>query len=209
MPNNKPCGCYGALNCVPGPLQCGYQPADARCYQDFPFYTGPCAPGPYPPPCRPCPPWCHCGFRPEPTPEIADAPSTMQAVSSFFADAPCRLDAEESLPVSPAVVNWRLFATAESGVLIRHSGTYLAVYTINLPPQQRADTQFALYLNGVEVAGSRQKFAAPEGCAHSVSVSAQAIVQASPNSLLTLASDAPLDVSCEHPNLLTLTLTKL
>lgn len=208
MANNKNCGCYGALSCVPGPLQCAYQPADPCFYHDFPFYTGPCAPGPCTPPYKPLPPCC-CGCGVYPVPAMADATSTMQAVSSFCADAPCKSDDNGCLPMSPAVVNWKLFAVSESGILIRHSGTYLAVFTINLPPQQRADTQFALYLNGVEVAGSRQRFAAPEGCDHSLIVSAQAIVQASPNSLLTLAADAPLDVTCEEKNLLTLTLTKL
>ena len=186
------CDFYGALNCVAGPFNPGYLPDYSYCGGTYP-------------PWRPCPPWCDCGL---PVPEYARQHATVQPVSTFRMCGPCKSDADSDLVLAPATMNWNLFYADRSGIRILHSGTYLAIYTVDLPPQQTADTEFSLRLNGNEIVGSRHRFACA-ACANSTGVSAQAIVQASPNSLLTLHSDASLNLACDADNLFTLTLLKL
>lgn len=216
MANSRNCGCYGALGCVAGPLQCAYVPADPSDYQNFPFYNGPCAPGPYPTPAyRSCPACRHCqSFLWEDDLDASDADQarvscTQQPVSMFVSAAPLRLQAGKGISFQPAVVNRNLFFIAENGIRLRHSGTYLATYTVNLPPQQAANTRFSLLLDENEVVGSAQNLICPPNSASSVSICGQAIVQAAPNNLLSLVSENDLNMICADGNPVTLTLLRI
>lgn len=220
MASSCGCGCYGALNCVPGPLQCAYQPADPSCYQNFPFYNGPCPPGPMPPSCRPyppcrhCPPWWwedECCDRPVPVEpaENANAAFTQHPLSMFAVSGPIHAENDCSIPLAPSVMNWDLFSLRNGEIVIRKSGTYLATCTVNLPPQQNINTRLSLLLDGKEVPGSAHSLISLPGAATPICLNAQAIVQTAPNRVLSLGTENPLDISCENPNLITLSLMRV
>lgn len=210
MANSCNCGCYGALSCVPGPLQCGYQPAEPAAYQNYPFYNGPCPPGPHRPPCHSCghcPPWwwddCY-----RPVPEEAGA-ACRTPLAEFTASGPIHVEGGCGIPLTPSVLNHDLFSVHDGSIVLHKSGTYLATYTVNLPPQQPVNTQLSLRLDGNEVAGSTHSLIALPNAAASVCVSAQAVVQTRPNRILSLHSDNPCSINCENPNLITLTLIRI
>ena len=208
MANSCGCGCYGALGCIPGPLQCGYQPAEPSSYQNFPFYNGPCPPGPYPPPCRPCghcPPWWD-----EPVPVEYDGVSfTPHPLSTFTASGPIHAEDGCSIALTPSVLNRELFSVHDGEIRIRKPGTYLAAYAVNLPPQQTANTRLCLLLDGNEIAGSSHSLISLPSAAASICLSAQAVIQTGPNRALSLHTDSMLNLACESPNLVTLTLIRI
>ena len=206
MANSCGCGCYGALNCVPGPLQCGYQPAEPSYYQNYPFYNGPCPPGPGMPPCRHCPPcwWDDCAV-----PESDNACCTPHPVSTFAASGPIRVDEGCCVELTPSVINRDLFSVQNGEIVIRKPGAYLATYAVNLPPQHSVNTQLCLQLDGNEVPGSARSLICMSGAAAGACVTAQAIVQSGPNRTLSLRSENPIHLPCENPNLFTLTLLRI
>lgn len=182
------CGCYGTLGSIAGPMQhCPPPPADSSYYQNFPFYNGPCPPGPNLPCCKPCRP---CGCRPcPPYPPEMDIPTTNRIAALFTADAPQDVSAGNAVPLTAQLINPEYFAPAQGGIAIRRAGLYMAIFCINLPPLQTISTNFVLRLNGTAIDASRIALTCTSDN-NNTCVTGQALVQATPNSLLTLNTES-------------------
>ena len=182
------CGCYGTLGSIAGPMQhCPPPSPDNSYYQNFPFYNGPCPPGPARPCCRPC---CPCGCRPcPPYPPDIDIPTTNRIAALLTAPAPQDVSAGGAVPLTAQLINPEYFAPAQGGLAIRRAGLYMAIFCINLPPLQTISTRFSLCVNGTAIDASRIALTCTSDNTNTC-LTGQALVQAPPNCLLTLNSDS-------------------
>lgn len=211
------CGCYGALNCVAGPLtHCGCCAADSQYYQNYPFYTGPCGPVL----CSGCGCnklnryrfLCGCGGSENHcSAPVSESASQLCGTSALFhCSAPLNVDAGGEIPLDAAVVNRNYFDTVDGGIRIRKPGTYMAIYSMHVPAMQAVSTRTYLNLNGDILEDSIQDISTAVGCTTGTTA-VHLIFHALPNSLLHLVSTEELNLSCagEAPNLFRLTLVKL
>lgn len=210
------CGCFGALNCVAGPLtHCGCCAADSQYYQNYPYYTGPCGPVL----CTGC--GCNklrrnhylygCGCREGCSAPVSESASHLSSTSSLFhAGQPLMVEAGGSIPFTASVANYNYFDAVEGGILIRKPGTYMALYSMHVPAMQAVSTRTFLTLNGNVLEDSIQDISTAVGCTTGTT-SVHLIFHALPNSLLQLVSTEELNMSGsgETPNLFRLTLIQL
>ena len=203
------CGCYGTLGSIAGPMQhCPPPPADSSYYQNFPFYNGPCPPGPNLPCCKPCRP---CGCRPcLPYPPEMDIPTTNRIAALLTAGAPQDVSAGSAVQLTAQLINPEYFAPAQGGIAIRRAGLYMAIFCINLPPLQTIGTNFVLRLNGTAIDASRIALTCTSDN-NNTCVTGQALVQATPNCLLTLNTESALsiDVPSAVENVFSLSIVRI
>lgn len=211
------CGCFGALNCVAGPLtHCGCCAADSQYYQNYPFYTGPCGPVL----CTGC--GCNklnryrylCGWNggcSHCAAPVSEEASNLSGTSALFhASAPLLVEAGGAIPLSASVVNRNYFDAVEEGVLIRRPGTYMAIYSMHVPAMQALSTRTYLTLNGNILEDSVQDISTAVGCTTGTT-SVHLIFHALPNSLLQLVSTEELNLVSAGgtPHVFRLTLIQL
>lgn len=201
--------CYGTLGSIAGPMShCPPPPPCDRYYcQNFPFYSGPCPPGPKPqcccPCCRPCPP----PFRPEYKPEPA---LTNRCAALMTCGVPQHISVENAVPLETQLINPEFFSAGENGVVIHRAGLYMAIFCVNLPPRQSICTTFSLRLNGEPVEASRIRCSC-ESMNGNSGHTGQALIQAVPNSLLTLNAEEEftIDVPESVDNVFSLSLFRI
>ncbi len=190
------CNCYGALGSVAGPLgHCPMPIADGSYYQNYPFYNGPCPPGPNRPCCRPC---CGCCGAHPPRPTDAIPAVTNRCAALFTCGAPGCIDAKAAVPIAAQLINPEYFAAAQDGLVIRRAGLYMAILCINLPPEQNICTTFSLCMNGTPIDAAQIRCVCASESANS-SYTGQALIQASPNCLLTLNTERNVSIEAAAP----------
>lgn len=231
MANNRNCGCRNrgcsgcvALGSVAGPFSnCG-RPACEQYYRNPPYYNGPCAPGPWPPKhCMPC-----CWPWPPMQPQsCAPAPEEVEnclPCALFTRNAPVDVVLPTTpqvetaaltsgiVPLGQTVGNSDYFrACPRGGVEILHGGTYLAVYSANIPVAQAVSTDLSLALSGTTLSGSTQTLTSATTDTAVTSVTGMAIFTAECGDLLTLRSSAAISISTPAvvQNVFTLTLIRV
>lgn len=97
------------------------------------------------------------------------------------------------------------------GVEILHGGTYLAVYSANIPVAQAVSTDLSLALSGTTLSGSTQTLTSATTDTAVTSVTGMAIFTAECGDLLTLRSSAAISISTPAvvQNVFTLTLIRV
>lgn len=224
--------CYGALNCVPGPYNCGCR---------YPYYTGPCAQASTTDACgntvstcsgncgcnnncsNGCNHWwhpwyCGCGdytqVQPDPNPPTPSLPpppmpgtNPTGAYGFFNAVSPVTVAAGGVIPLQTNIANDRFFTNNNGSILIRRAGTYLITYTVQLPAGEGTASQYYLALNGTAINESALNTA--DDTAGAESYTAQVIVQAPANSTLTLNSSSAVSLETTALNPYSLTIVRL
>ena len=112
-------------SCYVGPQSCSYCPAPPEYYENFPFYNGPCAPGPRPPrPCKPCIPCCPPWFPPFPSiPEHKPMPISDTADGAFFVSSvPLDVQAGGFVPLETANVTSSSITPEYGSIQLRNAG---------------------------------------------------------------------------------------
>lgn len=212
---NSSCGCFGALNCIAGPLtHCPSCAGSAQYYQNFPFYTGPCGPAL----CSGCGcnansyrrRWGWGGWYGCCNAGVSECASRLNSSSAnFTAAAPLMVAAGENVCLTPSAGCSDYYYCDEEGIRIRYSGTYMAILTMHVPAMQAVSTRMYLNLNGDTLEDSAQDMATSADGTTGAS-SASLIFNALPNSLLQLMSSENLSLTgCESANVFRLTLVKL
>ena len=225
--------CYGALNCVPGPYNCGCR--------NNPYYTGPCAQASCTNGCgntnncncnngcncnnnsccyhhRPpfWPPWAweDAPVMPDPnppTPSLPPAPlpgiNPTSAYGFFNAVPPVTVTAGGVVPLQTNLANDRYFTNNNGSILIRRAGTYLITYTVQMPAGEGTASQYYLTLNGTAI--NESALNTGDDTTGTESYTAQVIVQAPANSTLTLNSSNAVSLEATALNPYNLTIVRL
>lgn len=164
---------------------------------DFPFYNGPCGP---------CADDCcdHCWLGRPPYPD-EDVPGC-HAAAAFTAAAPVQLSAGGSVSFSAAGDIPDGFSVESGGIRIENAGTYMAIYTVNVPANAAVSSRFVLTLNGSSISASAMDVSATAGDGTNGSTMS-ALFTADAGSLLNLSSLSPVNI-CPGPasNIFTLTI---
>lgn len=224
--NNGCSGCnhFGVLGAVSGPLAhcgcgcgCGHHHSCNSCYQDFPYYTGPCGPCLYRDTCEgrkcinPYNNYGNYGFWGNGCARVSECASNLCSTSAHFhAAAPLMVAAGCAIPLQTNCSRQDCFLCSENGVLIRRPGSYMAIFTAHIPEMQRISTQLSLRLNGETLQDSIQNVSAIADGSCSAS-SSHLIFNALPNSMLQLFTSADISMACgtEDADIFRLTLVKL
>lgn len=179
-----------------------------RCWQDGPFYNGPCGPcegGCCGNGCGDC----H-GFYPPPLPPVPDPqPAACPYNAAFIAGAPVNLAAGDNITLSSISTDTEGFIPTTSGIRILNAGTYMVTYTIQIPAGDPVSTRFQLTLDGGNIPSSAVD-AVTEATDGTTGYTMQAIIQANDNSLLNLNTQSALAITAAATaNLVTLTIVQI
>lgn len=179
------CGAYGILQSVAGP----YRRPDPF----FPYYTGPCGP------CACCKGCCK-GCCNSACPRISSA--------SFAAAAPVNLNAGECVPFGRTMDASCEFTAAPEGVRIHEAGSYMVIYTVNVPANETVSSRFLLTLNGDRIPASEMDVSAiADGSTASYTM--HAMIYAPAESLLKLVTLGPVSIcSASASNVFILSISK-
>lgn len=183
-----------------------------RCWQDGPFYNGPCGPCEGDCGCG-CNHGCHHGCYPPPMPPLPPAPEPQPTVcpnnATFIAGTPVNLAAGDNITLSSISTDTEGFIPTTSGIRIQNAGTYMVTYTIQIPAGEDVATRFQLTLDGGNIPSSAVdvNVAAADG---TTSYTMHAIIQANDNSLLNLTTQAALAIAATATaNLVTLSIVQI
>lgn len=175
------CKSYGILQGVAGP----YRRPDPF----FPYYTGPCGS------CDCCKGCCNSAC-----PRISSA--------SFAAAAPVNLNAGECVPFARPMDASCEFTAAPEGVRIHEAGSYMVIYTVNVPANETVSSRFLLTLNGNRIPASEMDVSAiADGSTASYTM--HAMIYAPADSLLKLVSLGPVSIcSTAASNVFTISISR-
>ena len=161
-------------------------------WQDYPFYGGPCGPCAADCECnhhcggchKPC---CDHGFPPiPPLPPLPEPDAPCPANATFIAGSPLSLAAGDNVTLSSITTNTDGFIPTTGGIRILNAGTYMVVYTIQIPVGEAVSTRFQLSLDGGNIPSSAVDVTTSSGDEETSSYTMHALIQAGENSLLNL-----------------------
>ena len=197
--------------CGVGPQSCSYCPAPPEYYENFPFYNGPCAPGPRPPrPCIPCcPPW----FPPIPsTPEYKPQPSPAGASEGafFVSGAPLDVQAGGFIPLEAVNVTSPSIESELGGIRLQDAVLYLVIYTVLVPvsPPHPINTVLRLNLNGESLAGSAKSLITSPNNATGF-VAGQVMFDTPADSFLTMQSSGAISLDASAGSAISVSVLRL
>lgn len=164
---------------------------------DYPFYNGPCGP---------CADDCcnHCWHGRPPYPD-EDAPGC-HAAAAFTAAAPVQLGPGGNVNFTAAGGNPDGFSVESGGIRIENAGTYMAIYTVNVPANAAVSSRFVLTMNGSSIPASAMDVSATadDGTGGNT---ISTLFTAEEGSLLNLSSLSPVSIGASPAsNIFTLTL---
>ncbi len=113
------------------------------------------------------------------------------------------------VPLMASSGNTDTISATQGGLLIRCAGTYMVTYSVNLPANEAVTSQFYLQLNGQTIPASVRDVVSTADTT-TTSVTAQLLIQAPANSLLSLASANAVTIATPgYPNMFTLSIVRL
>lgn len=187
MANNYRCGCGQRRNS--NNFGCLGSVGSNRCWNNYPYYSGPCpdANGCYPYPDEQKRGRCDFGL--------------------FSAMLPMAVTANGVIPlVNNSCVNAADFPVNSGLITVDESGTYLATYTVRVPEGSQMASTITLNVNDA----SQSSAIAEVGGTAPSSATAQAIFDVSDRATVTLRSSEAINITDTSPQpLFTLSLVKL
>lgn len=139
------------------------------------------------------------------------APETeCPAGATFIAGSPLTLAAGDNVTLSAVTSTTDGFIPTTGGIRILNAGTYMVVYTVQIPVGEAVSTRFQLSLDGGSIATSAADVTTSAADEETSSYTMHALIQAGENSLLNLTTlNAVTLTTTGAASVVTLTITQL
>ena len=222
------CGCGNSCDCE---NQCGCENScGCGCGWNFPYYTGPCAPGrefdcpDYPMPCGTgvCPRGYtirHCCCSQEEEASAASEECACNACCNgcetlhgmFASFPPISVSGNGNVCLAASGIDENDFAISNGEIVIPASGTYHAVFSVNVPEGVALDTTMDLTLNGTIIPATTTTINTLSNTETTSGYTGHAVFHANANSRLALHSSNAIVISpsVTNKNVFSLTLFRV
>lgn len=139
---------------------------------------------------------CDHGCRPPyplplPMPDEPGCPAN----ATFVAGGPLTLAAGDNVTLSSINTETEGFIPTTSGIRIQNAGTYMVIYTLQIPVGEAVVSRFQLNLDGGNIASSAVDVTTSVADEETSSYTMHALIQAGENSLLNLTTLNPVTIT--------------